>query len=40
MLTVDEIEQIRRAYYWEKQSVRAIPREQHLHRRVAVSIYG
>ena len=34
MLTVDEIEQIRRAYYCEKQSVRAIAREQHHHRRV------
>src|SRR5207302_9463610 len=34
MLTVDEIEQIRRAYYVEKQSVRAIAREQHHHRRV------
>ncbi len=33
MLTVDEIEQIRRAHYCEKQSVQAIAREQH-HRRV------
>ena len=31
---MDEIEQIRRAYYCEKQSVRAIAREQHHHRRV------
>jgi transposase len=34
MLTVDEIEQIRRAYYCEHKSVRAIAREQHHHRRV------
>jgi hypothetical protein len=34
MLTVDEIEQIRRAYYCAQQSVRAIAREQHHHRRV------
>lgn len=34
MLTVDEIEQIRRAYYVEKQSIRTIAREQHHHRRV------
>src|SRR5690242_6148032 len=34
MLTVDEIEQIRRAYYCEHQSIRAIAREQHHHRRV------
>jgi transposase len=34
MLTVDEIEQIRRAYYCAKQSVRAIAREQQHHRRV------
>jgi hypothetical protein len=34
MLTVDEIEQIRRAYYCAQQSVRAIAREQQHHRRV------
>src|SRR5712692_9046630 len=34
MLTVDEIERIRRAYYCARQSIRAIAREQHHHRRV------
>jgi transposase len=34
MLTVEEIEQIRRAYYCGQRSVRAIAREQHHHRRV------
>ena len=34
MLTVDEIETIRRAYFVEQQSIRAIARDQHHHRRV------
>ena len=34
MLTVDDIEQIRRAYYCEHQSIRAIARDRHHHRRV------
>jgi transposase len=34
MLTVDDIEQIRRDYYCEQKSIRAIAREQHHHRRV------
>ncbi len=34
MLTVDDIEQIRRAHYCEHKSIRAIAREQHHHRRV------
>jgi transposase len=34
MLTVEDIEAIRRAYYGEHKSVRAIAREQHHHRRV------
>src|SRR5579871_6751106 len=34
MLTVDEIEHMRRAYYCEHKSVRAIAREQRHHRRV------
>lgn len=34
MLTVEEIEQIRRAYYCGQKSIRAIAREQHHHRRV------
>ena len=34
MLTVDAIEAIRRAYYCEHKSVRAIAREQRHHRRV------
>jgi transposase len=34
MLTVNEIEQIRRAYYCDHQSIRAIARDQHHHRRV------
>ena len=34
MLTVDEIEQIRRAYYCGQKSIRAIARDHHHHRRV------
>src|SRR5258706_3215593 len=34
MLTVDDIEQIRRAHYCEHKSIGAIGREQHHHRRV------
>jgi len=34
MLTVEDIEAIRRAYYCAQKSVRAIAREQHHHRRV------
>jgi transposase len=34
MLTVEDIEEIRRAYYVERRSIRAIAREQQHHRRV------
>ena len=34
MLTVDDIEMIRRAYYVEHKSIRAIAQEQRHHRRV------
>lgn len=40
MLTVDEIETIRRAYYVEQQSIRAIAKDQHHHRRVVREAVG
>jgi transposase len=40
MLTVDEIETIRRAYFVEQQSIRAIARDQHHHRRVVREAVG